>query len=128
MRDWTTAWTMFFYAPLVGQGPHTYGLFHTPPWPHNLYLEVLAELGLLGLIGLGGMLVCGIVGGWKLRHAPTEDTRFLGVGALASLIGLCSAGAVELTLLREWVVTTLFTLLGVIGHLLSLQTKQREAS
>ena len=125
MGQWTNAWTMYLSAPLLGQGPHTFGLFHTPPWPHNLYLEVLAEQGLLGLITFGGMLVFGIVGGWKLRRAPTEDTRYLGVGALAALIALCSAGMFELTLVREWVVTILFTLLSVINQLMSSQIKQR---
>jgi O-antigen ligase len=125
---WKTTWAMFLDAPLVGQGPHTYGLFHKTPWAHNLYLEVLAEQGLLGLSALIGMLACGIVGGWKLQHAPAGDTRLLGMGALASLIGLCSAGVVELTLVREWVVTMLFMLLGVISHLVSMQTQQGRTS
>ena len=124
---WTTAWTMFSDAPLLGQGPHTFGLFHKTPWTHNLYLEALAEQGLLGLLALGGLLACGLVGGWRLRRATTEDGRLLGAGALASLIGLCAAGVVELTLLREWVVTMLFMLLGVIGHLVSTHSQQVSA-
>jgi O-antigen ligase len=126
MTYWTTAWTMFYDAPLVGKGPHVFGLFHKTPWVHNLYLETLAERGLLGLTALGAMLVCGIVGGWKLRHAPTEEGRLLGVGALASLIGLCAAGVVELSLLREYVASLLFTLLGIISHLISTQFPRGE--
>ena len=98
---WANAWAMFLAAPLLGHGPHTYGLFHTPPWPHSLYFEVLAEQGLLGLATLGGMLACAVVGGWKLRRDPSEDARLLGAGALAGLVGLCGAGLVELTLVRE---------------------------
>jgi O-antigen ligase len=120
-KYWATAWTMFGDAPLVGQGPHTFGRFHKTPWAHNLYLEVLAEQGLLGLLTLGGLLSCGLGGGWTLRRAPTEDGRLLGAGALAGLVGFCAAGVVEITLLREWVVTMLFMLLGVISHLVSMQ-------
>jgi O-antigen ligase len=124
--NWANAWALFLDAPLVGQGPHTYRHFHRKPWPYNLYLEVLAEQGLFGFAALMGMLVCGLIGGWRLRRAPTEDGRLMGAGALAGLIGLCSAGMVELTLLREWVVTMLFMLLGVIGHLVSTQLPHKE--
>jgi O-antigen ligase len=124
---WTTAWTMFLDAPLVGQGPHTFGLFHKTPWTHNLYLEILAEQGLLGLLALGSLLICGLVGGWRLRRAQTEDGCLLGAGAFAGLVGFCAAGVVELTLLREWVVTMLFMLLGVIGHLISRQPQRGNA-
>jgi O-antigen ligase len=115
---WRTAWAMFQEAPILGKGPHTFGVFHRTPWPHNLYLEVLAEQGLLGLAGLGGMLVCGILAALKFRSSSVTDIRYLGMGALASLIGICNAGLVELSLVREWVVTTLFLLLGIIGGLL----------
>jgi O-antigen ligase len=126
-KYWATAWAMFSDAPLVGQGPHTFGLFHKTPWAHNLYLEVLAEQGLLGLLALGSLLTCGLIGGWTLRRAPTEDGRLLGAGALAGLVGFCVAGVVEVTLLREWVVTMLFLLLGVIGHLVSTHSQQERA-
>jgi O-antigen ligase len=118
---WSTAWTMFQEAPLFGKGPHTFGVFHRIPWPHSLYLEVLAEQGLIGLLALGCLVVCGLLGAWKAQRTGTAEARLLGAGALAGLIGFWSAGAVELSLLREWVVTALFTLLGIIGHLLSSQ-------
>jgi O-antigen ligase len=114
---WSTAWAMFQDAPLLGKGPHAFGVFHRIPWAHNLYLEVMAEQGLLGLVALGGLLACGIVTGWKVAHSPVENARYLGVGAVASLIGMCGAGVVELSLVREWVVITLFLLLGIIARL-----------
>jgi O-antigen ligase len=117
---WGEAWTMFINAPLIGHGPHAFGLFHTPPWPHNIYLELLAEQGLLGLSALAGVLGCGIFAGWKLTRSARDDTRYLAIGALAGLIGMCSAGVVELTLAREWVVTTLFLLLGTLNRLWGL--------
>jgi hypothetical protein len=125
MSDWNAAWAMFLDAPFLGQGPHTYGLFHHPVWAHNLYLELLAEQGIVGLISFGCVLAAGIAGGRRLQRTPTEDARLLGAGALASLIALCGAGFFELTLAREWVVTVLFTLLGVIGQLVLYQSEQR---
>jgi O-antigen ligase len=116
---WTTAWSMFREGPWLGLGPHTFRLFHRTPWAHNLYLEVLAEQGLVGLTALGGLLGCGLAAAWRLRHAATRERRLFGAGALAALVGLCLAGVVELSLLRLWVVLTLFTLLGVIAHLSS---------
>jgi O-antigen ligase len=116
---WSTAWAMFQRAPLLGNGPHTFGVFHRIPWAHNLYLEVLAEQGLIGLLTLGCLAVGSLLTAWKAQRTGTTEARLLGAAALAALIGFWSAGVVELSLLREWVVTTLFMLLGIIGHLQS---------
>ena len=116
---WSTAWAMFREAPLVGKGPHTFGLFHNIPWPHNLYLEVLAEQGIIGLLALGYLALRGLSAACKVQRTATMEGKLFGAGALAGLISFWCAGGVELTLLREWVVTTLFMLLGIIGHLLA---------
>jgi O-antigen ligase len=118
---WATAWAMFLEAPLLGKGPHTFGVFHRIPWAHNLYLEVLAEQGLVGLVALASLMACGFFVAWKVQSTDTAEERLLGAGAFAGLIGFWSAGAVELSLLRERVVTVLFTLLGAIAHLLASQ-------
>jgi O-antigen ligase len=115
---WSTAWAMFQWAPLLGNGPHTFGVFHSEaPWVHNLYLEVLAEQGILGLTALGVLLAYGVAIAWKLQRAASGDAALLGAGALAGLIGFCSAAIVELSFVREWVLIILFVLLGVIVHL-----------
>jgi O-antigen ligase len=118
---WSTAWAMFEQAPVLGNGPHTFGVFNRIPWAHNLYLEVLAEQGLVGLSALGCFLVSGLFAAWKAQHTGSSEARLLGACALAGLIGFWSAGAVELSLLREWVATTLFMLLGIITHLSTSQ-------
>jgi O-antigen ligase len=118
---WSTAWAMFQQTPLLGKGPHTFGLFRSVPWAHNLYLEVLAEQGLIGLLALGSLAICGLFAGWKTQRTGAAASRLLGAGALGGLIAFWSAGVVDLTLMREWVVITFFTILGVVGRLLSLQ-------
>ena len=132
---WLAAWAMFADAPVLGYGPHTYGIFYQhyltglhlptwltaePPnttWAHNLYLEVLAEQGLLGLMALGVLLLAALRRAWRLRQAAHGETRAYAVGALAGLIGMCCAAVYELSLLRLWVVVTLFSCLGVVACL-----------
>jgi O-antigen ligase len=68
LPTWTVALDMFRDAPVIGHGPRTYGVLfddyyertmisnwmeprHTP-WAHSLFLETLAEQGLVGLATL----------------------------------------------------------------------------
>jgi O-antigen ligase len=138
---WLSAWEMFLDAPLLGHGPHTFVLFYNSylqnlslpswlsvdprivPWPHNLYLEVLAEQGIVGIISLGLLLSCGISAAWNLRRAPFKDVQIFGYGAFAGIAGFCIAASFELTFLRQWVVLIMFTLLGAIAQLSTLEKK-----
>ena len=124
---WSAAWAMFREAPWWGHGPHTFtyttvdGI--TMTWVHNLYLEALAEQGLVGLAALGFLLVSGVSAGWNVQRAALGEARILGAGALAGLIGFGCAALFELSFLRQWVVIILFALLGVVAQLAA--TKQR---
>ncbi len=141
---WMTAWQMFLESPLVGHGPHTFGLHYNSyisnhifptwlfvesrfvPWPHNLYLEVLAEQGLFGFVALVILLYKGLLVSWDLRKAIDRETRILGAGLFAALIGFCFASLFELTFLRQWVVITIFLLLGLTVRLSSIVKNKRE--
>jgi len=139
---WLAAWAMFVDAPWLGHGPHTFVLRYqaylhnlglsissvTIPWAHNLYLEVLAERGVVGFAALGVLLVRGLTIAWHTQHAASAEARLLGAGALGGFIGLCGAAAVELSLLREWVVVLLFTFLGISAHLASSQSTEGRVS
>jgi O-antigen ligase len=117
---WSAAWDMFLAAPLLGHGAHTFTYSEWPrtvPWAHNLYLEALAEQGIVGLAALGSLLVCGVLGAWRIQRAAVSEARILGAGAFAGLTGFCFAAAFELSLLRLWIVVMLFGLLGVIAQL-----------
>jgi O-antigen ligase len=114
---WSAAWTLFLSAPVVGHGPHTFGVFSKIPYVHNLYLEVLAERGGLGLVALGILLAYGLAVAWMLQRVASGDVVLFGAGALAGLVGFCSAAVVELSFIRQWVVIILFVLLGTIAHL-----------
>jgi O-antigen ligase len=114
---WVAAWAMFLQAPVLGHGPHTF-IYRAADgtsmaWPHNLYLELLAEQGLIGFATLGLLLVVGLSTAWHTHRVAQGESRILGVGAFAALVSFCVAGFLEVSLLRQWVVITLFVLLGV---------------
>ena len=131
---WLTAWTMFLDAPLLGHGPHAFALLSPSfvadlgldshlaviPWIHNLYLEVLAERGLVGFVTFCGLLAASFWVASKVQGSARRDVRILNAAALAALLSFSVAASVELTFLRKWVVIILFVLFGVIGHLSSL--------
>lgn len=130
---WRAAWAMFADAPLFGRGAHTFVLFYQSyltdlgvsipprliPWAHNLYLEVLAEQGIVGLTALSLLLFSGLSAAYTTQRATSREIRLFGAGALGALMGFCLAAAVELSFLRHWVVVMLFVLLGLIAHLSS---------
>jgi O-antigen ligase len=58
LAPWSKAWDLFCASPLIGTGPRTFGQFYPHiPWVHNLFLETLAEQGLLGVAALSGLTV-----------------------------------------------------------------------
>ncbi|MBI3303818.1 MAG: O-antigen ligase family protein [Deltaproteobacteria bacterium] len=109
---WLAAWAMFLDAPVLGHGPHTFVLLYRSyldglslptwlpvdtrvvSWAHNLYLEVLAERGVVGLTALGFLLARGFSAARHIQRAPPGDAHSFGAGALAGLGGLCLAAFV----------------------------------
>ena len=87
------------------------------PWPHNLYLETLAQQGLVGIGCLLLLLGAGLTTAVKTFRRAAVDERRVSAAALAGLLGFCVAAFVELTLLRLWVVVMLFVYSGVIANL-----------
>ena len=81
------AWHMFEDAPLLGVGAGNYGthfleyaqqvgsdvrLYVTPTegyYPHNLYLEIAAETGIVGLLLFAGAVVVCVTNLWRSRSA-----------------------------------------------------------
>lgn len=132
---WIAALSMFSEHPIFGYGPHTFGLHYEThldrmnlpswippnvdftPWPHNLFLEVGAEHGVLGL-GLMVLLIsrCYWVL-WDASRAGDKDFQILVLACAGSLVAFCAASMIELTFLRIWVVIILFLLVGIIASL-----------
>ena len=140
---WLAAWDMFLDAPLLGHGPHTYGLLlqsyvydlnlpnweplanlvrpwpenYVVPWPHNLFLEVFAEQGVVGLVALSALLAGALRLGWRLRNSTQGDVRVYGIAVTSALLGFCFAGILELTFMRLWVTIAMFSLVAVLACL-----------
>ena len=144
---------MFFDAPLLGHGPHTFGLFYTSylpelnaitwlpfnpsaahwidprpiPWAHNLYLEILAEQGIIGFVSLMLLLTWAMLTAWKSKSSKDNEMRILVFGAISALTGFLVAAMFELSFQRQWVVIILFVIIGIICNVSSFQTeKQKE--
>ena len=75
---WHAAWHDYEAHPVLGSGPGTYEQYWNQHRPlqhkvrdaHNLYLEVLAELGPLGLLLLGLALGAPLVAAFAARRHP----------------------------------------------------------
>jgi len=137
---WLSAWSMFLDAPLLGHGPHSFLSFYQNylhrmsfpdwlhvdprviPWAHNLYIEILAEQGIVGLLAFGYLLACVISKARRILSSEDREVRVFGAGVLGGLISFCIAAGLELTFLRLWVVVVFFSLLGVVSQLSSIQT------
>ncbi len=106
MAHWQAAWEMFLSQPLrgvgIGQYVAVYADFHIPPWidplghAHNYYLNVLAELGVPGLVLYIGMLagmVLTTVRAIGAAHDPV--LRALAVGILGVLVATAAHNAFD---------------------------------
>lgn len=119
---WTNAWNKFLEAPFLGHGPHALGYeegtAHTwVPWAHNLFFELLAERGVIGLVTFLVLLMYGLILAWRTQQSDNHEIQLYGGGALAALAAFSLACLFELSFIRQWVVLMLFTFLGLISHL-----------
>jgi O-antigen ligase len=83
---WSLARLAFTESPVWGLGWGDYaGYVSWSKYPHNLFLEVAAELGLVGLLALSGVLITGALGVWRSRGLA--EARAVGAIAVVSLVG-----------------------------------------
>lgn len=105
---WTTAFDTFKQNPIFGSGLGSFG-FSLPSHSkvggylvshaHNIYLQLLAELGLLGFIAFFGYLISIVYTAFKVfRYSLCPQTRSFALGAMAGLIGLLVHGTVDATI------------------------------
>lgn len=101
MAHWQAAWEMYREHPLLGIGPGQYTVFYPefrlPLWPdpkihaHNLYLQTLAELGVVGALAL---LVFALATGWHVLGV-VRRARGAERGLALGIVGVMAAVAVH---------------------------------
>jgi tetratricopeptide (TPR) repeat protein len=94
---WEVAWDEYRDNPILGGGPGTYEQYwnHHRPIPHivrdahNVYLETLAELGVVGLVLLLIVLGAPLVAAFGARREP------LAIGALGAYVAYLAHAGVD---------------------------------
>jgi tetratricopeptide (TPR) repeat protein len=90
---WPPAWEVFLHSPLVGSGPFTFSNAFisrnsTPPWPlfihsHGTPFNLLAEMGLAGMLGMALLIGTIIFGLWQQLRLVQGADRGVLIGVLA---------------------------------------------
>ncbi|MGZ4317709.1 MAG: O-antigen ligase family protein [Gaiellaceae bacterium] len=88
---WHQAWDAFHAHPLLGLGTGAFASINPELYPHNLFLEMAAELGFLGVVLVGLIVVSGSLRLGQVVSRATGEDR--GHGALAA--GLLAAALVN---------------------------------
>jgi O-antigen ligase len=133
LASWWEAYEMFLHAPLLGHGPGSFGpLYHdylakTPPpvqfdfrldreyvpWAHSLYLELLAERGVVGFALFCYTIWSAMRKTWGIAKNGSRELRWLSAGVFSCLVAFAAAALWELSLIRIWVLTVWLICLGV---------------
>ncbi len=131
---WGGAFTVFANSPVLGAGFGNLralmgGLLSLPDgWTgdaHNLYLELLAETGLVGFLVFGVLIVLALRNAMvQLRKAHGSFNKMIAAAIFAAICGVLVHGTVDYLFHTTPQVTALFFL--VLG-LLSAQSSAREA-
>lgn len=130
---WYSAFNMFLDAPVFGHGPGSFSVMsdnyramldlpksmmidsrHTP-WAHSLYLELLAERGVLGLVTFLAYLFIVSTTAWKMfRMKISLDSYRLSSVTLGFIAAFLFCGLFELSLLRHWTVILVCVVPGIL--------------
>jgi O-antigen ligase len=144
---WGAAVDIYSERPVLGVGPNNFAtayaalpstladasqrrLLHqeavlVPPYAESLYLNTLAEEGLVGLAALLLLGVSAVVVGYRGARIRDPVGRTISLGIGAGFITLAVHGIVQYTLLTE-VAIPLFALLAVVARFVALDREPVE--
>ena len=136
---WYVAAEMFKEHPFSGIGPYLFADFYLEtlanttlpagyqpertyiPWAHNLYLEALAERGIVGLLGFAVFCIAALHRVIRSLFQPQTNTeRDYAVALAASWSALLVMGLFDLTFLKDWVLLVFMLLAGLSARLVVL--------
>ncbi|MGD2109613.1 MAG: O-antigen ligase [Phycisphaerae bacterium] len=138
---WSYAWQMFREKPITGHGQggfvlagDSYASEDVLDDPlvletriahvHNEWLEIMADLGLVGFLLIAGAMVFTFRAGMvTLNSSPDTDTRWALCGLLGALIGLIVEESFGVGLRVSGVPTMFFSVVGLIWAASALGTR-----
>lgn len=133
LTPWLIAVEMFKSAPIFGTGPRTFGYFYpilvnqftfpdwiiidnrVMPWAHNVYLETMAEQGIVGLIILFALIGIAMINFKRLFSCCNSRDPVIIV--FSSTVILILGGIIEFSFIRHFFVIVFFAIIGLISAL-----------
>ncbi len=121
---WTAAWRVFLHAPLLGVGDIDLGdLFRQYADPgylglwghaHNVPLQFLVTLGILGATAVGALFVCVVRTEWRIYRRVRADwlRSSVALGGLAVFTAVMTQGLTEWTFGDQEIALFLWTSVG----------------
>ncbi len=122
-----SAIAIFADHPVVGTGLNTFSLVHAkyklpgdtniaPPYAHNVYLNMAAEGGALGLVAFLSILFWTAGIGWRWHAASTSQRdRILSITILSAFVGLLVHQVFDGTILSVHVGAALWSLIAIVA-------------
>jgi O-antigen ligase len=96
---WSTAYEHFKEDPLLGVGPGGFAALAPALYPHNLFLEVGVELGLVGIVLLVAILAFGasdLARAWRTgTDADRQDAALVFALLIAAFLNSLFSGALQ---------------------------------
>lgn len=141
---WRAALTIWSEHPVLGVGPGGFAaayaearvpggknflqatIFEPPPHAHNLFLNLLAEEGVVGLAAFAAVLGLSTRQALRLRRSQDPWVSAMASGLLASIAVLVVHNLFDVTLL-EGTSIYFWALLGVLSALSAIDARQRAA-
>lgn len=102
-------------APVAGKQFLPSTIYEPPPHAHDIFLQLLAEQGILGFLAFLAILVVAVRTVLRLRAGPERWIRVLGCGLLAALIALLAQDLFDVTFEDPQTALYLYAVLGLIA-------------
>ncbi|HEY5287002.1 MAG TPA: O-antigen ligase family protein [Solirubrobacteraceae bacterium] len=129
---WHTALNIWENHPVLGVGlggfPQAYEqalvpgkmflpatIFQPPPHAHNIFLQLMAEQGILGLLAFVAILIAAVRCTARLRRSSDRSARLLGSGLLAALAAFLIHNLFDVTFEDPQTGLYVFVLFGLIA-------------
>jgi O-antigen ligase len=118
LEKYSTAITLFKQNPLLGVGTNGYELLTEFGYPHNIFLEIAVENGLLGLIAFGCFLMFVSRQGFRYVkfHLPKLNKQMQGAGLIVIVITISLLIEKQFSFALD-MNKDLFTFLGLVVNL-----------